>query len=259
MLRIGDVDVAPVHDGVAYWPASEGFVPPAGGWERHAEFLTDDGMVPLALGAYLLGTSGRTVLVDAGAGPGPGPLTGGALLESLAALGVAPGTVTDVVLTHLHLDHIGWASRDGEAVFPLATYRCDAADWAHFVGRDERVTAQLAPIADRFVTWDRDGPMLPGVDVLRAPGHTPGSTVVVVSSGTERLLLLGDVVHCPAQLLENEWLVLGDVDPQLAQRTRDALAREIESTGARVGAAHFPGLRFGRLLPAQGRRAWALA
>ena len=53
--------------------------------------------------------------------------------------------------------------------------------------------------------------------------------------------------------------MLGDVDPQLAQRTRDTLAREIESTGARVGAAHFPGLRFGRLLPAQGRRAWALA
>ena len=90
-------------------------------------------------------------------------------------------------------------------------------------------------------------------------GRNTGSTVVVVSSGTGRLLLLGDVVHCPAQLLEDEWLVLGDVDPQLAQRTRDTLAREIESTGARVGAAHFPGLRFGRLLPAQGRRAWTLA
>ena len=59
-----------------------------------------------------------------------------------------------------------------------------------------------------------------------APGHTPGSTIMVISSGTARGLLLGDVVHCPVELEEDEWGGLGDVDPELAQRTKTALIRE---------------------------------
>src|SRR5262249_36691069 len=80
----------------------------------------------------------------------------------------------------------------------------------------------------RFETGDGDGPLLPGIDVRGAPGHTPGSSLVVVSSGTDRALLIGDVVHCPIQLLEDEWGVLYDVAPDLARRTRLALNRELE-------------------------------
>jgi glyoxylase-like metal-dependent hydrolase (beta-lactamase superfamily II) len=257
--HIGDVSVFPVRDGMMYWPVEKGFVPPPGvDWSQHTEFLTDDGRLPLELGAYLLRARERIVLVDAGGGPDLGLPSSGELLEHLAVLGVSPAEVTDVVFTHLHADHIGWASRDGAPVFAGATYRCDAADWAHFVDRDERVTCRLEPVRDRFELWDADTAILPGVEVLRAPGHTPGSTVVVVSSRDQRLLLLGDVVHCPAELLDEEWLVLGDVDPELAQRTRDALARELEGTGALAGAAHFPGLHLGRVVLAAGRRSWAL-
>ena len=71
-------------------------------------------------------------------------------------------------------------------------------------------------------------------------------------------MLLGDVVHCPVELLDDEWEGLGDVDPELAKRTRVALAREIEGKGVPVAAAHFPGLKFGRLLGAQGRRQWVV-
>jgi glyoxylase-like metal-dependent hydrolase (beta-lactamase superfamily II) len=129
-----------------------------------------------------------------------------------------------------------------------ATYRCDSADWAHFVDRDERVTTLLEPLRDRFEMCDADTRILPGVDALRAPGHTPGSTVVVVSSRDQRLLLLGDMVHRPR----------GAARRGVARRTRDALAREPEATGALAGAAHFPGLHLGRLGLAAGRRLWAL-
>ena len=69
---------------------------------------------------------------------------------------------------------------------------------------------------------------------MATPGHTPGSTTLVLSSGTERIMFLGDVVHCPIQLEEDEWSALFDVDPELAKRTRNALARELEGSDVRV-------------------------
>jgi len=65
-------------------------------------------------------------------------------------------------------------------------------------------------------------------------------------------------VHCPVELVEDEWGGLGDVDPELATRTKNALAREIEGTSTPVAAAHFPGLVWGRVLPAQGKRQWVV-
>jgi hypothetical protein len=58
------------------------------------------------------------------------------------------------------------------------------------------------------------------------------------------------------ELIDDEWSGLADVDPALARRTRIALAREIEGTDTPVAAAHFPGLVFGRLLAADGKRSW---
>ena len=69
-------------------------------------------------------------------------------------------------------------------------------------------------------------------------------------------MLLGDVVHCPVELVDDEWEAMFDVDPDLARRTRTALNQELEGSGVLVAAAHFPGLQFGRLLPGQGRRSW---
>jgi hypothetical protein len=69
-----------------------------------------------------------------------------------------------------------------------------------------------------------------------------------VSSGAEKAMLLGDVVHCPVELVEDDWEALFDVDPVLARQTREELARELEGTGVQLAAAHFPGLEFGRLL-----------
>jgi glyoxylase-like metal-dependent hydrolase (beta-lactamase superfamily II) len=106
--------------------------------------------------------------------------------------------------------------------------------------------------------YDRSGPLLPGVDVMAAPGHTPGSTVIVLSSGTERAMLLGDAVHCPVELSDDEWEGMSDVDPALAKRTRIALNRELEGTDIPVAAAHFPGLQLGRVLLGEGRRSWVV-
>lgn len=267
-MQLGDIQIDPVIDGIARAIPSEAYrwgIGTGSGrgvddadWEPHRQFLADDGMLEMALGGFLLRIGERVVLVDAGIGVfDRGVFKGGALLDNLHALGVSPGDVTDVVFTHLHFDHTGWATVDGRPVFTNATYRCDAADWAHFVPDDERATRKLSPIEAQLQTWDTDGTLMHGVDVQRAPGHTPGSTVLVLSSGDSRAVLLGDAVHCPVELVDDEWATIGDVDPALAKRTRIALARELEASGTPAAAAHFPGLQFGRLLPGEGKRSWS--
>ena len=261
-MNVGDMRIDAVHDGTARFKPTGAFVGTTDeDWEPHKQFLDGDGLVELELGGFLLrgGPLGdRVVLVDTGAGSISGPISGGALLDSLRAQDVAPEDVTDVLLTHLHFDHVGWTTQRGEVVFTNATYRCDEHDWSHFVGPDPGATRKLTPITDQLDPWSGGGSLLPGIDRIAAPGHTPGSTVLVLSDGDQRALLLGDVVHCPVELIDEEWEGLGDVDPELAKRTRNALAREYEGTDIPMAAAHFPGMRFGRLLAAGGKRQWVV-
>jgi glyoxylase-like metal-dependent hydrolase (beta-lactamase superfamily II) len=261
-MNVGEYRIDPVLDGTGAFEPTKAFRGTTDEqWAPHRDLLDGDGRLVFAMGGFLVRGGGRTTLVDAGLGPRSFlGIDGGRLIESLAALGVAPAEVTDVVFTHLHFDHIGWAADgDGRATFAKATYRCHPADWAHFtVDHPGAETELLAPLADRFETWGADGTLLPGLDTLSAPGHTPGSTIMVISSGTERAMLLGDVVHCPVELVDDEWAGMWDVDPDLARRTRIALARELEGSDVPVAAAHFPGLEFGRLLPGKGVRRWVL-
>jgi glyoxylase-like metal-dependent hydrolase (beta-lactamase superfamily II) len=257
-MRVGAITIEAVVDGAARMAATAAYAGTTDDdWSPHRAFLEEDGTLEMALGGFLVRTGDRVVLVDAGMGPFTwGPFVGGRLLDNLSAIGVHPDDITDVVFTHLHFDHVGWATQQGRIVFANATYRCHERDWEHFVGPDEGATKKLLPIADRLEPWSAGGSLLPGIDLMAAAGHTPGSTIVVVSSGTERAMLLGDVVHCPVELLDDEWAGMYDVDPELARRTREALAKELEGGDVPVAAAHFPDMQFGRLLAADGRRSW---
>jgi len=261
-MQVGDLRIDAVIDGQGRFEPTKSFRGTTEeDWAPHRDLLDADGRIGFAMGGFLIRGRGRTTLVDLGLGPRRFlGIDGGALLDELASLGVAPGDVTDVVFTHLHFDHIGWAAdEEGRAVFGSAVYRCAPADWDHFmVDHPGEEADMLRGVADRFETWAPGATVLPGIDTLAAPGHTPGSTIMVVSAGTERAMLLGDVVHCPVELVDDEWASLSDVDPDLALRTRIALNRELEGSDVPVAAAHFPGLQFGRLLRAEGRRRWVV-
>ncbi len=268
-MQVGDIAVLPVHDGT--WRLAPGalFARSDDDWLAHRQFLDRDGKLPCEVGGFLVRAGSRLILVDAGAGPDSSGT--GQFMASLDASGFRPDEVTDVVLTHLHFDHVGWTSDGSRVLFENATYRCDERDWTFFMGPggyDESqalaafgglpAAERLAPVEGRLETWSGDVTIAPGVNLRAAPGHTPGSTIVVLSCHQQRAVLLGDVVHCPVQLLEDEWEMIGDVDRALAQRTREALAREFEGTGVAMAAAHFPDMRFGRLLLGQGRRSWVV-
>jgi glyoxylase-like metal-dependent hydrolase (beta-lactamase superfamily II) len=263
-VRVGDIELTPLSDGEARLTP---------GWyvgfdeERHAWMLDDDGRVHIPIGCYLVRTGDRTLLLDAGLGPNAFDWAdGGRLPDALARAGASAADIDTVVCTHLHLDHAGWLVRDEEPYFPRATVWYGAGDWTYFVDEADELHRSIADAMlllrdrDRVRPIDADmTPIAPGVTARLTPGHTPGSCSLVVSSGDERVVLLGDAIECPLQIEEPEFHIISDVDPDLARRTRELLWQELEGTDTLVGAAHFPELQFGRVLAGEGRRYFSSA
>lgn len=269
-ILVGDVRITFLADGggvtdpLVAWPDS---TPER--WEHHRRHLDEEGRFITSVGGFLVQAGDRNIVVDTGIGPGrvdfPGVgwFEGGRFLESLATTGVRPEEVTDVVFTHLHLDHCGWTTRDGVLTFPNARHHVTAGEWAHWHGGDdpagpdpERVQR---PLADRLHHVDDGDTIVPGVDVVATPGHTPGHCSLVVSSGTARAVVLGDVMHCAVQMSEPEWNIAFDVDPELARETRRRMFEELERPDTIGAACHLAsGLTFGRVLLGEGRRYWAV-
>jgi len=236
-------------------------------WQRHKRWLNHEGNLEFPMACFLIRSGGQQVLIDTGLGAQKlWQYQGGALLTELAAAGVRPEQIDTVFVTHLHVDHCGTcAVGKGDALrpaFPNATYRWTAAEHAHWQQADDApgssfsVRKLLEALQDRYEPADGGSTIAPGISVIDTPGHTPGHAGVVLSSGGERAFILGDAISCPAQLEEPEWSGLGDMDPKLARRTQEAVAKEIESTSALLATAHFPGLTFGRVLTGEGRRYW---
>ena len=259
-MRVGDIEITPFSDGHFNMPPS--YFGDAADFGPHQALLDERGNIVVPIGCFLIRTGDQTVLIDTGLGDiDLGEIgKGGDLPGALSAAGVGPADIDMVVCTHLHADHAGWLVKDGAPFFPNATVRFGAADWDQFVVKEHggpQTAADVRLLADlgRVETIDGDDVSLaPGITARHAPGHTHGHVVLVLASGDERAVLLGDAVTCPVQLEEPDWSAMSDVDPALAIRTREALWQELEGTDTRAVAAHFPGLEFGRILPGEGKR-----
>jgi glyoxylase-like metal-dependent hydrolase (beta-lactamase superfamily II) len=266
-FQIGAIEILALSDGTATLPSGYMRGTNAAQWEPHKRWLDHNGNLVMPLGCFLVRAAGELVLIDTGTGPmDSGGFKGGALLDDLAGEGVSAEDVSQVFITHLHFDHVGWAARQSDGgmtpTFPNASYRWTSAEqeaWrdtpaSGFVRQDI-----FAAVAPRWQAADGGVQIAEGIDVVPLPGHTPGHAGVVVSSGQKRAFILGDAISCPVQLEEPEWSGLGDMDPGLARKTQDALAREIEGSARLIGASHFPGLSFGRVLRGEGKRYWQVA
>lgn len=268
-MRVGSLEVQPIYDGHGVIKATEFFVntSPAE-WGAYQQYLQEDLMWDFPVGGYLVRAGDRVVLVDVGIGPHTrGFMTGGAFLDGLAAHDVAPSDVTDIVLTHLHADHFGWLALDGEPVFGSAVVRCHQDEWDYFVDGAGRAILErpvdplpgaepdgsqwidkLLTVADQVETWQTHGEVLPGIETRSGVGHTPGSSLIVLASGGRRATIVGDAIHCPAQLAEPDWQPIGDVDPLQAGELRRLLAEELVGTPDLIGGPHFPALALGTVM-----------
>jgi glyoxylase-like metal-dependent hydrolase (beta-lactamase superfamily II) len=206
------------------------------------------------VGSYLLRSPGGTVLVDTGVGP-QAMGAGGKLLVDLENAGFYPEDIDTVFLTHLHGDHLGWSVKpDGEPVFPEARYVTQAAEWEislPYLGRAITALDDLGVLG----LLDGEEPVGEELTAIPTPGHSPGHSSLLVSSGGEQAIVSGDAIVHPAQATEPTWNVHFDMDKEQAARTREMLLAWLEAEGITVAAGHIPGSGFGRVVRDEGETA----
>ena len=257
-LKVGEIDVMVVSDGVLSLPGEMlGYnIDPAvrGTWLEN-NFLPPD-TLEWALNAVVIKSGDRTILIDAGLGADPdlNLPRAGRLIQRLETAGIDLPTVTDVVLTHLHMDHIGGLLAGGvkdrlrpELRIHLAT--AEAEFWASpdfsRVSMPPGFPDALRRTAKRFLNeygsqlrpFETDCEVAPGLLVQRTGGHTPGHSVVRLASRGDRLTFAGDAVF-QVGFEHPDWFNGFEHDPEEAARVRVRLLRELAANRESLVATH---------------------
>lgn len=208
--------------------------------------------ITVSVGALLVRTGRRVVLIDTGFGP----RYHGALLASLKVAGVSPGAVTDVLITHPHPDHIGGLlDAQGGLAFPGATIRMAGPAWAWL--KQKAPPAVIRTLTPRMQTFAPGAPIAPGIVSRSLPGHTPGHVGYEMTSGHLRLIDIGDVAHSSiVSLARPQWSIEFDADHALANATRLATLHSLASTHEWVYAPHFPFPGVGHIVAATQGFVW---
>lgn len=177
---------------------------------RHEHFIggdPHDGPMPMDYFVWVAKNDQRAVVIDIGFTAESGGKRGRRLerdpIESLALIGVDPAQVEDVILTHMHYDHVG-----NFAKFPIARFHLQEPEMHYAVGRYMR-HRQLAKsfepddvcgivrlnFAGRVVYYNGPAQVLPGIAVHPTGGHSAGLQFVTVETARGRVVLASDVTH----------------------------------------------------------------
>jgi glyoxylase-like metal-dependent hydrolase (beta-lactamase superfamily II) len=273
-MVLGDFEITALLDGTHPFPAAEVLTKArADKSAGRSKLFTDDPEQANALlsasdlkaptegsiNAFLINTGSKLVLIDSGAGTLYGSCCGH-LIENLRASGYQPEQVDEVLLTHLHADHVGGIAPGGIAAFPNAIIRSSKLDADYWLNdENERAAhdflrpmfegdkASLKPyiLAGRYLPFEGEQEMLPGIRAIPTPGHTPGHTSYMVESRGQKLLVWGDVVHVAAiQFPDPSVTVEYDTDENQAEADRERIFADAAKQRYWIGAAHisFPGL-----------------
>jgi glyoxylase-like metal-dependent hydrolase (beta-lactamase superfamily II) len=277
-LRVGEIDVLVISDGV--------LTPPAESMATNADpairaawlddmFLSRDAF-DWALNEVVVRSGSQTILIDSGLGEEyPDFPRAGQLGLRLEAAGIDLAEVTDVVLTHMHFDHVGGLLVDGvkDRLRPDLRIHVSAAEVKFWGAPDFSRTAMPPALADlarraakQFLNeyrsqlrpFEEEYEVAPGVVVSRTGGHTPGHSVVRLASGGDRLMFAGDAIF-PVSFDHPEWHNGFEHDPEEATRVRVRLLRELVATGASLVATHMPFPSVGRVAAAGDLFRWVPA
>jgi len=256
-LKVGEIDVMVISDGVLSLPSAmlghnvNAAVRAA--WLEDMFLPTD--VLEWALNAVVVRSGGRTILIDAGMGMEfPDLPRSGKLAQRLKAAGIDLASVTDVVLTHMHMDHCGGLLADGvkERLRPDLRVHVAAAEAEFWEAPDfSRVSMPpgfpdalrrtgknfLKEYHSRLRTFENEYEVTPGVVVQRTGGHTPGHSVVRLASGSDRLTFAGDAVF-QVGFEHPDWYNGFEHDPEEAARVRVRLLRELAANRESLAATH---------------------
>jgi glyoxylase-like metal-dependent hydrolase (beta-lactamase superfamily II) len=216
------------------------------------------GPIRTPVNTFLINTGEKLVLLDTGAAKLVGP-GAGRLPQGLAAAGVEPSQIDEVYITHCHGDHLhGAVNADGTALFPNAILRIAQQDVDYWMNPEVEAAAPAAQkgrfvpakrakaaYGDRLKPFKQGEELTPGIMSVAAVGHTPGHTCYMVTSGTARMLAIGDMIHvAPVQFAQPEVTIAFDWEQPKASATRINIFDMAAKENILVAAVHlpFPGL-----------------
>jgi glyoxylase-like metal-dependent hydrolase (beta-lactamase superfamily II) len=265
-LPIGDLEVIVISDGVLPLPTetmSTNVNPLVRSAWFQEMFLGPDAF-DWALNVLVVRSGDQTILVDAGlGGQFPGFPRAGQFPRRLEAAGIDLASITDVIVTHMHMDHVGGllVEEVKSRLRPDLRIHVAAAEVEFWKNPDFsrtsmpaevppvlRSTAQqfAAEYADRLMLFDEVHEVAPGVVVRRTGGHTPGHSIVQISSGDDRLTFAGDALFAVA-FDHPDWQNGFEHDPEQATRIRIALLQEMVASRDLLVATHLPFPSVGRV------------
>jgi len=264
--KVGNFEVTVLSDGNLPFDADL-----FSGDKDRAQQLLDDAYFPrkstTSVNTWLVNTGKQLVLVDTGASSHFGP-TLGQLPKSLAAAGVSPDQIDVIVITHMHPDHVpGLIGADKEMLFRNAVVHVGDEEYGFWTSEQvynsvpadvkgffDIARMSVKPYADagKLQTYKDGADILSGLTTSSAPGHTPGHSMVRVSSNGSELLLWGDIVHnAVLQFPEPERSIVYDADPAMAIASRKRVFDMVATDGLLFAGAHLPFPGLGRASKAQ--------
>lgn len=263
-VELGGVTMTTVSDGHGSRALDGGFVRNAPLAEvqaalREAGLPEDRLTIPYTV--LLADIGSQRVLFDTGNSEF-GAATAGKVLENMAKAGIDPASVTAVVISHFHGDHInGLRNKAGALVFPKAKIYVPTTEWNWWMD-DARMAAApeamknafaatrrvFAPLASTVVRFEPGTEVLPGVHSVPAFGHTPGHTAFVIEGGSRKVMFWGDNTNIAALFVRHpDWSAAFDMDAEAARVTRRKLADMAIDSDMLVAGYHLPGAAIGAL------------
>lgn len=260
--RIGDVTVTAVTDGINTFPLPERFVINAPREEVAAALISDfrDGAtLSVPYTPIVLETAGRRVVIDTGNGEAAFQSSKGAFGQfqtNLKAAGIDRVAIDTVVISHFHGDHVnGLLTLEGWPAFPNAEILVPEPEWAYWMDDGAMSRAPAGRLQDLFrntrrvfdalarkvtpYAWDKE--ILPGLTAMGTPGHTPGHTSFVLTSGDRSLFVQSDVTNVPVLFARRPgWHVAFDQDPVMAEVTRRKVYDRIAAERTLLQGFHYP-------------------
>lgn len=270
-FMLGDFEVTALSDGTVKLPMTEliNAKKEAIAKALNRNFLASP--TETSVNAYLVNTGSKLVLIDAGAGGLFGPTLGN-VATNLVAAGYKPEQVDEIYVTHLHPDHVGGVSANGNRVFPNAVVRADKNDTDFWLSEEKMkaapesakgffqgAMASLNPYAaaGKLQPFSGSTELVPGIRAVSTYGHTPGHTIYEVESKGQKLVLWGDLMHLGAMQFEDPSVTIKfDTDNKNAAKQRKAAYANAAKAGHLAGVAHVPFPGVGHLRAAPGGKGY---
>ena len=261
--KVGSIEVTVVTDGINRLPIPDGFVLNASKNEVNAALAAAFMEKDVFIGPYnpiVVNTGAKLAVIDTGFGEAAYRASqglNGQFLINLVAAGIDANKIDSVIISHYHTDHInGLLRSDNSLTFPNAEILVPTAEHKYWMDDGEMSRASTPRIQGLFKnarrvmqsdvlkqlrTYEWEQEVIPGIIAVGTPGHSPGHTCHVITSGTSKVYVQGDVTHAPFLFVRNPgWHPFIDHDPIQAEATRRKVYDMLVAEKMMVQGFHYP-------------------